>query len=280
METDSGHGAGKISSMTFPKHSKGSLATVLVHGLLLLYLLMFGFKTPLPLPDEAGFLVDFGTDATGRGAMDPAASPVTVPEHVTAAPEETPDDQLTQDVEEVPPVQFKEPEPAVNTPPEPAPPAEKPSETPPEPVQQEEPEVREVNPQALFPGRSRTNSAQEGQTDTPGNQGTTSGVPNVQVYGEGSDAGGNSFNLSGRSLAGALPEPEYTRQTEGVVVIEITVDKEGTVVQARYQLRGSTTSDEFLVNAARAAALQTKFNRQPDATMQVGTITYIFKLQD
>ncbi len=91
--------------------------------------------------------------------------------------------------------------------------------------------------------------------------------------------GGNSFELTGRTLIGSLPRPNYPGQYEGVVVIEITVDGNGVVTDARYTARGSTTLEERLVSEARAAALKARFSRKPDSPVQKGTIKYTFRLE-
>ena len=59
-----------------------------------------------------------------------------------------------------------------------------------------------------------------------GNQGVGIGSIDSYVYGEGSDTGteGVSFDLAGRQ-ARSLPKPKYDNQSEGKVVVEITVDR-------------------------------------------------------
>lgn len=257
--------------MPVPEHSRGIAATVVFHGLLLLFLLLAGFRTKLPLPEEEGIPVEFGTPEGGRAAV--TAAPATPPEPaepVPAAPAQpAPDRTLTQEVEEAPAVSVRPAERTERTTPRPE---EKPAaETPPQPP------AREVNRQALFTGGNVTATAEgQGDGDAEGNRGAPDGNTGAPAGG----GSGNSFNLAGRSLNGALPRPDYVGQNDGTVVIEITVDKEGQVIQAQYRLRGSTTSDETLVAAARAAALRARFDRKPDAPVQIGTITYIFKLQD
>ncbi|HYX07424.1 MAG TPA: TonB family protein, partial [Bacteroidales bacterium] len=86
------------------------------------------------------------------------------------------------------------------------------------------------------------------------------------------------------SLAGRnpllLPKPDYNYQVEGKVVVEVTVDRLGNVTNAVAGVRGSTTLDENLLNAAKKAALRARFDTKPDApAYQKGTITYHFMLQ-
>ena len=277
--------------MAFPEHSRGIMATILFHGLLLMYLLMAGFRTQLPLPGERGIPIDFGTAEDGTGLTEPDPVPTSpLPPAATAAPATRPaDEMLTQDMEETlalepkpeiikaeKPVR-KEPEKPEPTPATQPAPKETPSEKPAAPAMPQ-PEPPKVNQRALFTGNNVTTTTDDqGSTEKLGNQGSPNGTTGAP---RGNGGGGNSYDLAGRSLSGALPRPEYVGQSEGTVVIEITVDKEGRVIQAQFRLRGSTTSDESLVAAARTAALQARFDRKPDAPVQNGTITYIFRLQD
>ena len=76
-----------------------------------------------------------------------------------------------------------------------------------------------------------------------------------------------------------MPKPDFNNQAEGKVVVEITVDKNGKVINAIPGKKGTTTMDEDLWDAAKRAALQSKFDKKPDATVQKGTISYHFVLQ-
>ena len=63
-------------------------------------------------------------------------------------------------------------------------------------------------------------------------------------------------------------------------MIDIQVDKNGKVIKASFQAISSTTNDGKLVSEAVNAALKAKFNRDDNANfIQIGTITYIFKVQ-
>jgi TonB family protein len=91
--------------------------------------------------------------------------------------------------------------------------------------------------------------------------------------------GNMNYSLSGRNPE-SLPKPEYNYQVEGKVVVEITVDKYGNVTKAVAGVKGSTTLNENLLKAAKKAALNAKFDRDPKApAYQKGTITYYFRLQ-
>ncbi|MDR0582205.1 MAG: energy transducer TonB [Prevotellaceae bacterium] len=91
--------------------------------------------------------------------------------------------------------------------------------------------------------------------------------------------GGPSFSLTGRSVVGPMPLPEYSKNLQGNVVVEISVNRDGRVTAAKAGAKGSTVSDAVLWNAAKEAALKTKFTSSPTEFVQYGTITYVFRLQ-
>ncbi|MFZ5432108.1 MAG: hypothetical protein ACOZDD_17935, partial [Bacteroidota bacterium] len=57
----------------FREHKKGIIGSVIFHVMLIIFMFIFGFFTPLPLPGEEGILVNFGNSQTGFGADEPAA---------------------------------------------------------------------------------------------------------------------------------------------------------------------------------------------------------------
>ena len=76
-----------------------------------------------------------------------------------------------------------------------------------------------------------------------------------------------------------MPLPEYPAGNRGgKVVVRVTVDRTGSVTDAVYEPKGSTTSDAALVQAALKAARRAKFT-ESRAFIQGGTITYLFKMK-
>lgn len=102
---------------------------------------------------------------------------------------------------------------------------------------------------------------------------------NLEV-GEKEGSGMGSWDLAGRALAGdgKLPLPAYNVQEEGRVVVTITVDPDGHVVNARIHPRTNTTA-QALRTAAINAAKRARFNTTSGVNNQEGTITYYFKLK-
>lgn len=128
-------------------------------------------------------------------------------------------------------------------------------------------------------GTADSKSTGQGVTYGTGNQGTADGSANVDKYGPGRGSGnGTSYSLEGRDGI-SLPKPNYPGNEEGIVVVQVTVDKNGAVTKAEPGVKGSNTANPELIAAARKAAMQARFNADPNASaFQIGTITYRFVL--
>ena len=286
----------------FPsERGKGIVGTTIIHLVLLLLLVFVGFSVPPPPETEEGILVNFGTDETGSGMIEP--SPPVVEEAVApplpanAAENQIEDPLLTQDFEEAPEVLKADPE------------AEKKrlekieadrilkEQIEAERIRKEKEEEIERNRieaerrQAEIMDRTKnaldnsknagSQSVSEGITGGEGNQGVQNGAVDTQNRGDGSGLGdkGISYDLKGRGYQ-KLPLPKYEYQGEGKVIVEVSVDPSGKVIQAVPGFKGSNTLDEYLLKAAKDAAMEARFEAKPDApVIQKGTITYIFKLK-
>ena len=85
------------------------------------------------------------------------------------------------------------------------------------------------------------------------------------------------YSLFGRTVINKFT-PENNCNENGTVIIEIVVDKNGNVTDAKSG-RGSTTVSECLINNSKSAALKTKWNIEENAPeKQKGKITYKFKI--
>ena len=109
-----------------------------------------------------------------------------------------------------------------------------------------------------------------------GTQGTADGSPTTVASGKGGV--GASYDLGGRGILGSLPIPQENIQDEGKVVVNITVDAEGNVIDANINLKTTTTNIK-LRDAAMKAAKRAKFAPLKESDKQQGTITYNFKLR-
>lgn len=113
-----------------------------------------------------------------------------------------------------------------------------------------------------------------------GGHGNGDGGGDGDGHGPGKGAGsgpGSKFgiDLKGRAVVKPPQLPKDTKE-EGKVVVEITVDSEGNVIEANPNGRGTTTSSALLKAKAKQAALATKFNVEGKFEEQRGTITIIF----
>lgn len=147
----------------------------------------------------------------------------------------------------------------------------------PAPEPKEEPKL---DPRAAFPGMAKKDTTltaphsaesagakfKAGQPDGNANTAKTEGVANARV--------------KGRNTIGTMPRPSYGSQASGKVVVNIWVNQYGAVQKAVPGGDGTTVTDATLWNAARKAAMETKFNMDAGApALQEGTITYIFNLK-
>lgn len=280
---------------------KGLAGTIIIHVFVLIILIAFGFSIPPQPEQEEGILVNFGTDETGIGLIEPSPPPVqeeTQPPPPSDAPATTEDEPLlTQDTEEAPEVKKVDPE------------AEKKRleqieadrkrrallEAERIKREEEEAERKKIEAarqrQADIMNRTRdalansknagTSSGGEGVTGGEGNQGAPTGAVDSQNRGDGSGSGdkGVSYDLLGRGLQEELPLPSYNYQADGKVIVEVFVNRSGKVEQAVPGVKGSSTLDADLLRIAKEAALKALFEPKPDAPLiQKGTITYNFKL--
>jgi hypothetical protein len=77
-----------------------------------------------------------------------------------------------------------------------------------------------------------------------------------------------------------LPVPVYKCEGFGIVEVQIFVDQKGFVVNAQVPNLGESMNEICLAEAAKTAAMATKFNSNFDAPLrQQGTITYHFQSQ-
>ncbi len=95
--------------------------------------------------------------------------------------------------------------------------------------------------------------------------------------------GYGGYSLGGRGLLGDLPRPEYDSSNDaGTIVVDITVDNKGRVVNARVRVsgsEGSAASNLNLRNSAVRAARRAMFEPVSAAGNQQGYIIYYFRQQ-
>jgi len=242
--------------------SIGIIATLLFHVVIIVILILSGFKpAPPPFPEPDGIMISFGNTDQGLGEPKPPANQKQ--SQATNSQEEN----LTQNDVEAPAIQQQN-----------------------HPVHhhnnhtnnnteqnKEQNQEQQINENALF--HPSNNSGNSGVTEGDGNQGDPNGDPNSNSpnnFGQGTS--GISYSLHGRS-AQALPSPKYPPgNVSGKVVLNIKVDKDGNVIAVSLG-QGSTTINKNLIKEAKIAAWHAKFSADPNSIEQTGTISYTFKLR-
>jgi colicin import membrane protein len=280
---------------------KGLAGTIIIHLVLFVLLILVSFSFPPPPEAEEGILVNFGTDETGLGMVEPSPPAVVKetspppPSNVAKKADEEP--LLTQNDEEAPEVKKIDPEAEKKRLEKIEADKKKREELEAERIkkkmeddekkrieaeQQRKADIMNKTKNALANSKNAgTNSTSEGVAGGTGNQGDPRGAVDSNVRGEGSGLGdkGISYDLQGRGFK-KLPEPKYDYQDEGKVVVEISVDRSGKVTNAVPGKPGSTILHEYFLKVAKDAAMEASFEPKPDApAFQKGTITYNFKFK-
>lgn len=118
------------------------------------------------------------------------------------------------------------------------------------------------------------NNGSSGYSQGDGSQGSPDGNSNTGST-TGTGGYGTSANVANRTVV-YLGRPSYSdTSNEGTVVVAISVDEAGNVVNA--SIKSSTTASSALRNAAIVAAKKSKFSKGEGT--ESGTITYRFKLR-
>ena len=252
----------------------GLIGTVLFHVVLVVAFLFLGLTYRIPPPPEEGISIDFGFIEQGLEEIQPEDNSLEsnpVIEEIIQETIEIEQEIVTQETVESEVIEI-------------------PKETKKEIVKEKEPEKKQeeviiekiepvVNKKALYTGSKKKEKQSDGNKNKIGNQGSIEGDINSSKYeGGGIGIDGEAYQLLGRSVA-FKAKPIYKVQLEGKVVVDITVDQLGNVVNAIAGVKGSTTLNSQLLKRAKEAALKTKFSAKESApSRQQGKIIYNFQL--
>ena len=262
-------------------YPKAFLATGIIMTVLIAACWFIVFGTPaLPENGTGGILVNYGTVDEGMGSDymstdEPSVAENannTKPDKVTDAtptPEKTQVESsdknvVTQNSEDAPEVAANTKKPSSTV-------ATQPNKTEAKPT---------VNQNALYKGKTNNGTGEgDGNGNAPGNQGKPTGSTLTNNYdGTGSGNGGN-LTMAQRSFT-SRPIVTYTGRQTGRVVVELRVDKNGTVVYARAGARGTTITDAALLDKCEDAVRNAHLNALENAQeQQLGTVTFMFKAQ-
>ncbi len=254
--------------------------SIVLHGLILLFFLLYKIITPIPpFPQSegggAGLTLALGYTELGMGdnSTDPQPS---IPAATTVAqPEAQPEPEvLTSDAEEAAPVVAPK---AADKPKTTKPKAEKPKQ----PTKEEREEAAKSKFDNLWNTKG-TGSTGKGASNTPGVAGGATGSPEGTGIGNGTGSyrgDGWSVDLAGRNIR-VRPTINEKPHVGGKVVMDIWVDPDGKVIRVAQNFGKSTTMEPALAAIAKRAALESVFYPDPKAREdKKGTMTFIFTLQ-
>lgn len=247
-----------------------ALLTLLFAGGVVVILFLMAFHPPSPPLEPEGLLIDFGYNETGSGEIESAAIAQATPQTQKSPVEQ--EIKTQDDVKTVAVPEEKKKKTETKT------------ETKTEVKKDPEPVID--NGQVYNPNKHKfdSQSSSDGSTGGKGNEGKTDGNPNG-FPGDGSGAGNNGTNgfghdLSGRSMV-SKPVIGGTPPESGKVVLRITVNKDGVVLTATYERKGSTIVDNAVINdAIRSVKGKKLFNSSstsPDSQSGTLTINYTLK---
>ena len=135
-----------------------------------------------------------------------------------------------------------------------------------------------INQQVSGAFGSRTTGQNQQGTATTGS-GIQGNPQSSSSVGSASGNGSGEFNLGGRTLGvGGLPRPAYSVQEEGRIVVNITVNPQGSVIFAEIG-KGTNIDNDNMRKSAMEAARKAKFNSISGNNNQSGTITYRYSLK-
>ena len=250
----------------------GIIGTILFHIILLLSFLFMGLTYKTPPPPEEGISINFGFDDEGIKEIQPEdksleSNPIV--KEVIQEPVKVLEKIITQETVKTEIIET---------------PKEIKKENKEKKLEAEEEVVIEkiepvVNKKALYPGNKKKEEQVDGNKKKQGNQGSVEGDINSTKYeGGGIGNNGEAYQLLGRDVSYKV-KPIYKVQSEGIVVVDITVDPLGNVINAIAGVKGSTTLNSQLLKRAKEAALKTKFSAKESApSRQQGKIIYNFQL--
>ncbi len=262
------------------KINKKALAwTIGTHALLLLLFLFLSYTVPNDIPEDigGGLEVNLGTSDNGSGDDQPMSRKTpseyqTTVVYKSSAPlkSSVPKNIVRSDVEEDAPVIDNTSKKTVSEP-------TKVEETP-KPKPKPKP-----NPRYTYAGDKGTggnNATQdkagtsEGNTTGDGDRGVPGGTPGADNYTgtPGNGTGGIGHTLSGRRISPAQFEAEFSEG--GKVVIHVTVDRDGNIVNKRVK----SSSGAHLTRIALEKLNNAKFSRSTGSEpQQFGDVTIVFK---
>lgn len=253
------------------QHKKRSFTiTTIILVALLLLMFYLGLSYVIP-PPETGISINFGTENTGSGAVQPKEKIKTTPKREQLqntpteqelSPEKT-EEVLAGDQEDAPVIA--------------------PKKTKPQPKKEKTPSkaTRDALSNILNgPKADGQSDGSEGNDNNAGDKGQKDGDPYANSYygGPGTSGTGVRYGLKGRTLV-STGKVQQECNEEGRVVVKIEVDKKGNVISAVPGVRGTTNPHPCLLEPAKKTALMYRWNFDSEApSRQIGFVVINFKL--
>jgi protein TonB len=265
MESNNSNKDGKI---------KGWITTAVVHLVLILLMVFFGFTTlNPPLGDVSIGIEGFGDPDAGRNAEAETAEQTQPEPQETSTSASNPQDDPSFLEQNESPVEIKKTKPVKTTPK-----TEEKKEVVKTEPKKEEPKVddRLKDMAKLLQGPNNSGGAGDGKKD--GNKGGETGDAGGGTGKGNKGAGDGMFDFGGRKAvkAGNL---SHNCNADGTVMVRVTVNRNGDVINAEIAA-GGTTANECLRARAKEAAYATKYSANPNGpAQQVGNIELYFQLK-
>ncbi len=282
--------------------NKGLIVSTIINALLALLLFLPLLEFPDPPPPKEGILVSLGRPDEGMGDDRPIAGN---PQGDMNEKEETPEPSKPTPPASAPKVVASKPQPtstpkvmtsenaediAIKRSKDEAKRKEKIEQQNRDRIEREQREAEENENRRAAEEKAKYSKAKSkygdmfknggsgrGNTGKPGNQGDPNGDPNSDVL-TGKSTGTGKIGGGLQTRGGKGPTISAKVNDEGVVVIKVCIDNNGTVLSADYTQSGSTTNSSTLINIAKDNARKYVF-KAGDKDKTCGTITYNFILK-
>jgi len=259
-------GADRLERNEKNRKQKGMLVSLALHALFLLIMLGFTLEAPFPPPLEQGIAIQFGGDHDSNGKTDQNGRDREESAHSRSQPSspeqserhQTTTNVVTQNLEEAPSLRdgLAEQNKQKNVP-------------------------NAIDKRGLYRGSRAPEKAR--QNSSSGRRGSHEGKPQGGQEGDPRNNGlmdFPDFSLLGRRLL-SFDKPEDQSQLRGVVVLNISVNLQGQVLQAELNTKKSTISRPDIVERCKVSARKFRFSKADNhraPPLQQGSITFRFEL--
>ncbi|MFK7050776.1 energy transducer TonB [Flavobacterium columnare] len=248
-----------------PEEKKSFAITTVIFVILLFLFLFFGLTYVDP-PPENGITINFGTSEVGQGQIQPKEiiASSSKPKIVESKAMDEEENILNNESSDAPVIKQSLIKKAI---------IEKKEES-------KRPNKSTDDALSSLINGPKTKGVNEsnGDNDIPGDKGDLNGSRYANsFYGSGSGIGGAGWGLKGRNLASKSRKVQDCNET-GRVVVQVTVNRNGQVINASY-VKGTTNTHPCLVNPALEASRTFKWQADQQAPeRQIGFIVFNFEV--